>query len=126
MPTNTAGFTSEGTYSPFRDLFAGDSPPVSRQITLISGQNLARGAILGKITASGKYTLSLSAAADGSQVPAVVLVEDTNASGGDKVTDAYIKGIFNENVLVYGTGHTAASVREALRDYGIYLQSSIT
>jgi len=30
-----------------------------------------------------------------------------------------------ENAITYGTGHTAASVREALRDIGINLQPTI-
>ena len=35
-------------------------------------------------------------------------------------------GVFDENAITYGTAHTKASVREALRDVGIKLQSSIT
>lgn len=120
-----ASFTSQGTFTP-DGLIAGTDDLQSRQITLISGQNLARGAVLGKITASGKYTLSLSASSDGSQTPAVILAEATDASGGDKVTVAYFGGVFDENAITLGTGHTKASVREALRDVGIKLQSSIT
>jgi hypothetical protein len=121
-----ASFATQGTFTPDNFLIGGDSPTVSRQITLITGQNLTRGAVLGKITASGKYNLSLSAAADGSQVPVAVLAEDTDATAADKVTVAYMKAIVNENRLILGTGHTLASVREPLRDFGIYLQSSIT
>ncbi len=120
-----ASFTSQGTYTP-DGLIVGTDDLQTRQITLISGQNLARGAVLGKITASGKYTLSLSASSDGSQTPAVILAEATDASGGDKVTVAHFGGVFDENAITLGTGHTKASVREALRDVGIKLQSSIT
>jgi hypothetical protein len=119
-----AGFSTQGTFTP-DGLLAGDRETYSRSITLISGQNLKRGALLGKITSGGKYTLSLSASSDGSQVPAVILAEDCDASGGDKVTVAYFAATVDENAVIYGTGHTAASVREALRDYGIYLQSSL-
>ena len=52
--------------------------------TLISGQNLLAGRVLGKITASGKYTALAPAASDGSEVAAAILVVDTDASGGDK------------------------------------------
>jgi hypothetical protein len=69
--------------------------------------------------------LSLSASSDGSQVPAVILAEDTNATGADKVTIAYFGGVFDENAITYGTAHTAASTREALRDVGIKLQPSV-
>jgi hypothetical protein len=119
-----AGFTNEGTYTP-DGLLAADRETVSRQITLVSGQNLKRGALLGKITSGGKYTLSLSASSDGSQTPAVILAEDCDASAGDKVTVAYFAATVDENAMIYGTGQTAANTREALRDVGIYLQSSL-
>lgn len=119
-----ASFSSDSTT---RDnLLAGERAPIARQITLISGQNLARGAVLGKITASGKYTLSLSASADGSQTPDLILAEDTDASSADVVTVAYEAGVFNENELDIGTGHTADSIREGLRAKGIYLVDSVT
>lgn len=54
------------------------------QATLISGQNLKVGTVLGKITASGKYTLHDNAAADGSQNAAAILFDDCNASAADK------------------------------------------
>jgi hypothetical protein len=97
----------------------------SRQITLISGQNLVRGAVLGRITTGGKYTLSLSAAADGSQTPDLILAEDTNAAAGDKVTIAYERGDFVESALTIGAAHTADSIREGLRAKGIVLFKSV-
>lgn len=98
---------------------------VSRSITVISGQNLVRGAVLGKITASGKYNLSLSAAADGSQTPDLILAEDCDASGGDKTALAYSRGDFNANALTLGSAHTAASITEGLRAKGITLITAI-
>lgn len=74
---------------------------------------------------NGKYIMSLAAATDGSQNPVAILAETTDATAADKVTVAYMGGVFDENLITYGTGHTAASVREALRDLGIKLQSSI-
>ena len=69
----TASFATEGTYTP-DGLIAGNSELlVSRKVTVISGQNLARGAVLGKITASGKYVAYSNGAADGSEVAAGVL-----------------------------------------------------
>ena len=113
-------------YAPDR-LVAGNSQLLkSEPITLISGQNLVRGSVLGKITASGKYNLSLSAAGDGSETPDLILAEDTDASAGDKVTVAYSRGDFDENALNIGTGHTADSIREGLRVKGVALIRSIT
>jgi hypothetical protein len=97
---------------------------VDEPITLISGQNLLRGAVLGKITASGKYTLSASAAVDGSQTPAAVLAVDTNAAAADKATVAYFRGDFQASAVTLGAGHTLASVKPTLRTANIELIST--
>lgn len=125
-PAGIAGFASEGSFTPEEDLIAGGNDLTSISITLLSGQNLKRGSLLGKITSGGKYVLSLSASSDGSQTPAAILAVDCDASGGDKVTVAYLTGSFDGNAVTYGTAHTLASTREALRDVGINLQTSIT
>lgn len=118
-----AGLTTE-TYTP-DNLIAGDNiRPITRSITLVSGQNVQRGAVLGIITASGKYTLSTSALTNGAQTPKAIAAEDMDATGGDKTLQVYIAGEFNEREIVLGSGHTADSIRETLRDGGIYLKPS--
>jgi hypothetical protein len=97
---------------------------LSRKVTVISGQNVVRGAVLGKITASGKYNLSLSAAVNGSETPDLILAEDCDASGGDKEAVAYEAGVFNVNALTIGTAHTAASIQEGLRAKGIHFHTA--
>lgn len=119
-----ASFSTAGTELAQDALIVGEDNLQSRSITLVTGQNLKRGAVLGKITSGGKYTLSASASSDGSQTPSVILAEDTDASGGDKVTVAYFGGVFDETLLTLGAGHTSASIREALRDVGIKLQNA--
>lgn len=114
---------SKSSFSP-DGLLCGADAVVSQQITLLSGQNLAKGAVLGKITASGKYTLSASAAGDGSQTPDAILAEATDASGGDKVTVAYVKAMVLESALVLGAGHTLDGIREGLRAKDIHLIKS--
>lgn len=111
---------SQDTYT-FDHLIAGPTPVSARKVTLVSGQNLVRGAVLGVITASGKYTLSLSAAADGSQAPDAILAEDCDASAGDAEALIYERGDFAESALTLGTGHTVASIRQGLRDKNITL-----
>lgn len=114
-----ARFAQEGVYTPDA-LIAHDADDLlGKTITLASGQNLTRGAVLGRITASGKYVLSATAAVDGSQVPSVVLCEDTNATGGDAACNAYFSGVFNVGALVLGAGHTTQTVTDALRNVGI-------
>jgi hypothetical protein len=119
------GYTSEGSHSP-DNLIAGDQiNPITLSVTLVSGQNIVRGTVLGIITSGGKYTTSLSAASNGSQTPKAIAAEDCDASGGDKTTLVYIAGVFNQNELTLGTAHTIASIREGLRDNGIYLKDSV-
>lgn len=52
-------------------------------VTLLSGQNLYPGAILGKITSGGKYTAYDNAASDGSQAVAGILLGRGDASSAD-------------------------------------------
>jgi hypothetical protein len=108
------------------NLIAGSNQNIiTRSVTIVSGQNVVRGTVLGIITASGKYTTSLSALTNGAQTPKAIAVEDTNATGGDKTAPVYIAGEFNENEIILGTGHTIASVKEGLRDNGIFLKPSV-
>lgn len=107
-------------------LIAGRFPMVTDTVTLVSGQNLKRGAVLGRITASGKYTLALAASSDGSQVPAAILADDVDASGGDKLAGVYLAGEFNVNALIFGTGITAAAAAITLRDASIFLKSAVS
>lgn len=84
------------------------------ELTLISGQDLAAGAVVGKITASGKYTVYDNGASNGSEAAAGILYAAVDASGGD-VTNARIirRGpiVVNGNDLGWGandaTGKTA-------------------
>ncbi len=106
-------------------LFAGHMTRVIRDVTIESGQTLSRGAVLGRITANGKYVLSLSAAIDGSEVPAAILADDVDAGAGDKDAPIFETGEFNETALTLGTGHTIAGIRDALRDKNIHLKSVV-
>ena len=121
----TANFQTEGTYTP-DSLLAGNAHLlVARKVTVLSGQVLQRGAVLGTITASGKAILSLAAAADGSQTPDLILAEAVDATGADATALAYERGDFNAGAITLGTGHTVASIREGLRAKGITLLTAI-
>ena len=91
-------------------------------MTIAAGADLAKGAVLGRITANGKFKLSASASADGSQTPDAVLAEKANAADNDVQAVVYFSGEFNENALVLGVGHTLDSVRIALRAKNVYLR----
>ena len=52
-------------------------------VTLLLGTNYKSGAVLGKITASGKYKLAVVGAVDGSAVAVAVLLNPADASLAD-------------------------------------------
>jgi hypothetical protein len=112
-------FADAGEFIP-SNLIAGNAHLLlSQKITLAAGQNLTAGAVLGKITAGGKYVLSTSAAVDGSEAPDLILAEDCDASAGDREELAYSRGDFGDLALTVGAGHTVASITDALRSKGI-------
>jgi hypothetical protein len=119
-----AGVTAEGT-------FAQDELVVQVEIgekrTIVSGAGIIqRGTVLGKITASGKLTTSLSAASDGSQTPYALAAETVDATSADADTIVYLGGTFNSNKLILGTGHTLTTVYDPLRQVDIHLVKALT
>lgn len=107
------------------DLIVNSDDVIMRKITVLAGQNLVRGAVLGKVSASGKYVLSAAAAGDGSQAPDCILVDATDATGGDKEAIGIFKASVLESKLTLGAGHTLDSIREGLRVKSIHLLKSI-
>ena len=103
---------------PSKDLYSDD-------VTILTGQNLIRGALLGKVTASSKYVLSLSAAGDGSEVPVAVLARDTDATAADVGSPVYKAGGFAKQRMTIGTGHTFDSVKDDLAARGIFLYDAV-
>ena len=120
----TPGIYAE-TYIPDQ-LIAGNHKLVTANATVISGQTIARGAVLGLITASGKYTLALNASSDGSQNPVAIAADAIDASAGDVNGGIYLAGEFNAAALTLGTGITLAAATAALRPLSIYVKSSVT
>lgn len=116
-----ASFSSQ-TSQPLPSLIAGDFPRVTRLVTIAGGSGaLDAGAVLGRITASKKLTLSAAAAGDGSEAVRAVLAEPVDATAGDVQAIAYFTGEFNPDQLTFGAGHTAASAADALRALSIFL-----
>lgn len=112
--------------SPVDNLIAGNAHLlVGRTVTILQGQVLPRGAVLGKVTASGKYVLSLAAEDDGSEDVDLILAEDVDATAADRQVLAYARGDFASIGLTLGTGHTLASITEPLRAKGITLLPAV-
>lgn len=93
------------------------------------------GTVLGKVTATGKYKVALSAAVDGSQTPAAIYLQDGLGNAGDmavvNATDtkciALTRGplIVADAALVLGTGITLAAVRAALLPVGVLVETAV-
>ena len=57
---------------------------LSREVAIIAaGQDLEAGAVLGRVTATGRYVALAPAATDGSEVAAGVLLYAADATGGE-------------------------------------------
>ena len=64
-------------------LFEEDNRYSRDVVTIGTAADLKTGAVLGKITATGKYIHSAPAAVDGSQTPVAVLLADADAAAAD-------------------------------------------
>ncbi len=61
-------------------------------VTLLEGTAYPVGAVLGRITASGKYKLATSGGSDGAQTAAAVLLYAVDASAADAIGVVLIRG----------------------------------
>lgn len=73
------------------------------------------------IAGSGYRNKSLLAAVDGSEVPESIAIAAVDATLATKTSNAYVYGQFNQASMAFGTGHTFANTRDALRKTGIFL-----
>jgi hypothetical protein len=69
------------------------NPNYTREtVTLLAGTNYPVGAVLGRITASGKMKLSTAAGSDGAQNAAAVLLYDVDATAADATGIVVVRG----------------------------------
>lgn len=92
-------------------------------VTLLTGQNLVLGDVVGIVTASGKAIKSLPGASDGSEVPVGILPIAADASAADLPVEVIASGEVDFNSLATTTW-TEANLRLALQDRGIVLYNS--
>jgi Bacteriophage lambda head decoration protein D len=89
---------------------------ISREtITVLSGETLEAGAVLGKVTANGKYKELDPAAVDGSEVATGILYDAVDASAADAQGVAIVRlAEVNAAELVWPAGITAPEQTTAL------------
>ena len=81
--------------------------------TLASGQNLTRGAVLGRVTSGGALVLSASDAEDGSEGPIGAWAHKVNASSGAKACQFVRGGHLNEHAINFDDSWTVATLNAA-------------
>ena len=80
------------------------NPNYTREtVTLLAGANYSVGAVLGRITASGKMKLSTATGTDGAQNAAAVLLYDVDATAADATGIVVLRGpaIVSKAALVF-------------------------
>jgi hypothetical protein len=80
------------------------NPNFTREtVTLLAGTNYRVGAVLGRITASGKLKLSTAAGTDGAQNAAGMLLDDVDATSADANAVVILRGpaIVSKGALVF-------------------------
>ncbi len=96
------------------------------EVTVISGQNLATGTVVGVITASGKVTQLAPGASDGSETAAGVLVNAVDASAADRPGVIIARhAICSDKGLVWPaaiTGPQKAAAISQLKSLGILVR----
>ena len=86
-------------------------------VTIISGQNVNAGTVLGIITASGKYTQYDSNASDGSETAKAIAYNACDATGGDTVAAVIARDAeVNGDELLYSISSPAQDTAGAIVD----------
>ena len=96
------------------------NPNFTREtVTLLAGTNYPVGAVLGRITASGKMKLSTATGTDGAQNAAAVLLYDVDATAADATGIVLVRGpaIVSKAALVFD-----ASVDDAAKTAAKHVQ----
>lgn len=105
----------EGQYAGEFIVSEGNGTISRESITVLSGETLEVGAVLGKETASGKYKTLDPVATDGSQVAAGILFDAVDASAGDAEGVAILRmAEVHATELAWPAGITAGQQTTAL------------
>lgn len=91
---------------------------------IITGGTYKRGTVLGMVTASGKYKLSVKTATDGSETPVAILVDNVDASTADQNGGLYLMGEFNQNHIIFDNSWAIPALKTAFRPLAIFLKDS--
>lgn len=98
------------------------------EVTILSGETVNIGSVLGKVTASGKYVLSDADAVDGSQAAAAVALQNLGTVAADTPCIVMVRdAILGREALVWHANNDAAEITIAegeLAALGIIVRDS--
>jgi hypothetical protein len=98
---------------------------VTRPATIRIFEAFSRGALLGRLAATGKWqVIDEGGVATCDDFGIATEAVDTSA-GAEAVTDVFVEGEFSENAVGFSYGDTADDWRELLTPHGIYLRKTI-
>lgn len=107
-------------------LLSGPLQVVTDTVTVLKNAAVyKRGTVMGVITASGKYTLSVATASDGSETPSAILADDVDASVTDVSAGVYLMAEVNQNRVIFDASWTLDALKTALRPLSIFLRDSV-
>ena len=106
-------------------LVSGPLQLVTDTVKITGGKAYKRGTVLGVVTASGGYQLSVKTATDGSEVPSAILVDDVDATAGDVQGGVYLMGEFNGYRIIIDNSWTVETVAQALRPSSIFIRDVV-
>lgn len=112
------------TYVPDQ-LIANNLQLVTDTVTVSGTAPLVRGTVLGQVTASGEYVLSVKTAGDGSETPCAILVDYVDPANGAVSAGIYQMGMFNQNRITFDASWTVPELKDALRPLSIFLRDSL-
>jgi hypothetical protein len=104
---------------------------ITDSVVLQAGQNLSKGAVLGRVKDTGKYKLSAlkdsdgNNISDGSEVPCAVLLENVDATDVDKNAPVLVLGEVDANELVIDSSWSIETIKPELRKMSIFVKQSI-
>jgi len=99
------------------NLIASNTPAIANEPgILILGQNLIRGAVVGRIALSGKLTECNNAAIDGSQTPVGIMVHAVDATAADKACVIYKAGAFRKSEMTWHASFDTDPEKDAAFD----------
>ena len=119
----TASYT--GTYNE-DGLQIGGLEFITEEGTILSGESVVRGEVVGKVTASGKYIPCDHTVSDGSQIPRGIMVMAIDASAADVTGVFYTHGQFDSDKLTFGGTSDIDDLKDALKDANLYTKDLVS